>query len=116
MQFYRYESVQYATLDSDDNYATSFLPNIQLELKTFNLWKETPKGYWIGYGQPNSLNSGGRWIPKESKKRYAYPTKKEALYNFIKRTEKRINILNNQKSTAQIGLNLAKKEYDNENL
>lgn len=34
-----------------------------------------------------------KWIPKINKKRYAYPSKKDAIENYLKRTDKYIKIL-----------------------
>ena len=108
--FFRYEAVQYASIDYGDGGYIKDLPfqYIKLELKEYNLWKETPKGYWIGYGMPDKLNDGGRWVSKTAKKRFAYPTKKEAIVNFIKRTEKRVNILSNQIISCKSSLAIAK--------
>lgn len=111
--FFRYDTVEYAVLNLDGDYITPSIPNPKLILKKFNLWKETPKGYWIGYGLPNTLNNGGRWVSKTAKKRYAYPTKKEALINFIKRNERRVKILKRQVWSCEISLNDAKKELEN---
>lgn len=52
MKFYRYEAVQYATIDHDGEYVSSPFPNPKLELRTYDLIKETPKGYWIGLMNP----------------------------------------------------------------
>ena len=73
------------------------------------MFKETPKGYWIGYGSLGQHKyNWQKWVSKTSKKRFAYPTEKEALTNFIKRTEKRLKILKRQTWTCKISLNLAK--------
>jgi hypothetical protein len=105
MKFYRYEMVQYAEKDYDGEYISPIFPNPKLELREYDLFKETPKGYWIGY---DKFYKWKKWIPKISRKRFAYPTKEEALNNFIKRTEKRIKILKWQLDSCEIGLNLAK--------
>ena len=73
----------------------------------FNLLKETPKGYWIGYGGVLGINGVKKWISKDSRKRYAYPTKKEALLNFTKRTQRRTEILESQLKTCLTALRLA---------
>lgn len=115
MKFYRYEAVQYASLGIDGDYESSKFPNPVLELREYNLFKETPKGYWIGYGNYSvgypigNLKSNAHWVSKTAKKRYAYPTKEEALNNYIKRTERRIKILQYQIDSCKISLNLAKK-------
>lgn len=109
-KFYRYEAVQYASLSNDGDYETLKIPNPKMVLRTYNLWKETPKGYWIGYGTFNvgNLRSNGRWVSKTSKKRYAYPTEKEALVNFIKRNERRIEILNYNVWSCELAVKAAK--------
>ena len=68
--------------------------------------KETAKGYWIGY---DWFPAYKKWIPKESKRRFAYPSKDAALTNFIKRTERRIEIINRQKMCCEVSLSLAEK-------
>ena len=105
MKFYRYEIKQYSNYgyDIDGDYVPSSLPpTTKLELEEYNLIKETEKGYWIGYTWFK------KWVSKTSKKRFAYPTKEEALTNFIKRTERRINYLENDLDACKIGLELAK--------
>jgi hypothetical protein len=115
MNFYRYESVEYAVLDYDGDYVSSPIPNPKLELRTYELKKETNKGYWIGF---NGFSSYKKWIPKISKKRYAYPTKEEAIINYIKRTEKRIKILQRQIYCSEITLRYAidLNNYFNKNI
>lgn len=87
MEFYRYDS--YVTNDS----------KVLVKLSTYSLVKETPKGYWIcdkiGFEH---------WVSKTSKKRYAYPSKQEALDSFIKRKEKQIKILSPKFSVAKAAL------------
>jgi hypothetical protein len=108
IKFYRYVAIEYASTDYDGEYVQSSIPNPKLELHIFNLYKETPKGYWIGYGKPNNLHDKGKWVSKTSRKRYAYPTKEEALNNYIKRTERRIRILSWQLKVSKISVSLAK--------
>lgn len=108
--FYRYEAVQYASLGVDGEYESPEIPNPKVELRTYNLFKETTKGYWIGYGNlcEGKLRSQGKWVSKTSVKRFAYPTKKEALENFIKRTEKRVKILKYQLWSCELSIINAK--------
>lgn len=108
--FYRYEAVQYASLGIDGDYESPKIPNPKVELREYNLWKETLKGYWIGYGDlgEGKLRSNGRWVSKTSKRRFAYPTKKEALENFIKRNERRIKILKYQAWSCELAVMTAK--------
>lgn len=106
MKFYRYEAVEYATTDMDGEYVSSPYPNPKLEVRTYDLIKETPKGYWIGYLNPFGVRMGDwqKWVSKTSRKKFAYLTKEEALTNFIKRTERRVGILDRQLTTCRIVL------------
>lgn len=91
MVFYRYEREQYCQYGS-------------LGLTEFNLVRETPKGYWICLGNPEQLHSKPKWVSKTSKKRYAYPTKEQALENALRRTESRIRHLNGLIERAEMHL------------
>lgn len=116
MEFYRYEieSRSHYGYDMDGNYTSSKLPpTITLELHEYVLYKETPKGYWICLEFWKNGGHGKRWISKTSRKRYAYPTKEEAMNNFLKRTEKRIKILKTQLYASEYGLHLANKLKEN---
>ena len=106
MQFYRYEDHETSSVDEFGDVIHKVVPNPTVRLYTYNLHKETPKGYWIGYGYyaPNMLRGNSRWVSKTGLKRYAYPTKEEALENFIKRREKQIKILKYRVWSAEIAL------------
>jgi len=110
IKFYRYEIRNYASLGADGDYVSSSIPNPKVELTEFNLHKETPKGYWIGYGYyypTDSLRGKSHWISKTSKKRYAYPTKEEALKSFIYRQKYALKILDYQILNRKFALNIA---------
>ena len=109
-QFYRYELMRYSSVDQ---FGDSIPTTPRLTLTQYGLVRETPKGYWIeAYykgGDAHSLrHSDQRWIPKVSKKRYAYPTKEEALDNYIRRTTIRVGHLESQMNDAKHGMYLAK--------
>jgi hypothetical protein len=106
MNFYRYETVQYASIGWNGEYTRSKFPNPKLELRTYDLTGETPKGCWIGYIGSKKF----KWVSKTSKKRYAYPSKEEALNGYITRTKRRIEILDYQLSSCKIGIDLAEME------
>ena len=107
MEFYRYEARSYAAVDHDGDLVRPAFPDVRLTLMTFNLHRETPKGYWIGYGHPDGFNSPSKWVSKTARKRYAYPTKEQALENYVKRTERRVKILKAQLHRVEIGLDRA---------
>ena len=119
IQFYRYEAREYsAGTDEFGDPIHKIVPDPKVSLMTFNLHKETPKGYWIGYGFycPDNLRANARWVSKTGRKRYAYPTKEQALENFIKRKEKQVKILKHQTWSAEIALKEAQKIKDKHGL
>lgn len=77
---YRYESEQ-------DSYWMSFA-SYKIVLKTLQILKETPKGYWV-----RDRHYWKKWVSKDGRKRFAYSTKEDALFNFLKRKEKQQKIL-----------------------
>jgi pyruvate/2-oxoacid:ferredoxin oxidoreductase beta subunit len=80
-EFYRYT-------DSHDANDITYL-----DLSVYYLLRETPCGYWIFPRWANSDKTKEKykkWVPKKSKKRFAYPTKKEAINNFKRRKEMQI--------------------------
>lgn len=90
MKFYRYNDTLCANV------------GVRIYLYEFNMIQETPKGYWIGY-----YNKKEKWVSKTAKKRYAYPTKEEALASFKARKERQIEILEHQLNRAKTALSKA---------
>lgn len=85
MKFYRYEDL-------------AFSDKVQIIEKTFELVKVTPCGYWI---KENSwFAEEKRWVSKTTKKRYAYPTQKEAMISFKTRKRMQIQILQGRLNQA----------------
>jgi len=74
----------------------------------FKLVKETPCGYWITF-DTDHFASWRKWIPKISNKRYAYPTKAEALYSFIRRKQMQIKHCERDLQNAKQVLSIAKE-------
>lgn len=79
-----------------------------LVLNTFDFIRETPQGYWIKSSE-TWKSPPERWIPKVSRKRYAYPTKKEALNSYIIRSRRRVSILIDQTDYTSEGIKKAEK-------
>jgi len=95
MKFYRYD-IQYSEVHLD------------VIVSTFKLVKETPCGYWICQ-DTYYFSLEKRWISKTSRKRYAYPTKKEALNSFIIRKQRQIKHCTRDLGNAKQALNIAKQ-------
>lgn len=64
----------------------------RVSLEKFYLVKQTPAGYWIKHQYAWSGDKD-KWISNNSAKCLAYPTKKEAMQNFIARKNRQIKIL-----------------------
>ena len=80
---YRYEGEQ------DVHF--SFITTYKIVLKELKILKETKCGYWVRH-----LMYWKKWVSKDTTRRFAYPTKKEALFHFKKRKEKQLKILTSQ--------------------
>tara|TARA_R110000868_G_scaffold202172_2_gene449694 strand:- start:959 stop:1324 length:366 start_codon:yes stop_codon:yes gene_type:complete len=102
LKFYRYKAEQPTSIDIDGEVYVSKLSNPKMVCQEYDIVKETPKGYWIGWGDTKY-----KFILKVSKKKYAYPTKEGAMVNYIKRTESRIKILTSQLDFAKASLGVA---------
>jgi hypothetical protein len=77
---------------------------VQLKERIFFVEKETPKGYWI----VEQHCAKRRWVSKYGRKRYAYPTKEEALRSLRRRKELHVEYARVNLETAYQGLNLIK--------
>lgn len=113
MKFYRYETTQRIANFGEECYTIGnviYWYNLQMYCIEFDLVKETPKGYFIKASGPDWLEAESIWVSKTSKKRYAYPTKEQALEYFVHRKEKRIKILSQYIDTCQEAILLAGQE------
>ena len=72
-------------------------------LKIYVLTKETPAGHWIQsascIGTQSDLKR--RWVSKTSLKRFAYPTKKQALESYMYRKRMQILIYSRRLKVAE---------------
>lgn len=64
--------------------------------------RETKCGYWIV--DHDKYPTGEKWVSKTGRKRYAYPTAKEAMVNYIARKNRQIKYLNRMLALANKGL------------
>lgn len=101
-------------------YAVTYYENgPRVDLEEFDMIKETQCGWWII--QAGTYDDyGKKWVSKTAKKRYAYPTKEEALIGFKARKERQISILKARLSGAEHELDIAndiviEEENKNEN-
>lgn len=99
---YRYEDVQYAAmLDEFENQVGVSRP--ELRLFTYPIKSRTPKGVWLDMGFGDR-----KFILLTARKRYACPTREEALASFVARKERQADILGSQLARVQTVLEIAK--------
>lgn len=92
------------------------------EYTTLYLVRETKKGYWISFNKLGEAfrmqlettkepwrSFGFIWVSKTAKKRYAYPTKEEALNSFIIRSRKYVAHLKRRIAKRELALSMAEK-------
>lgn len=77
----------------------------------FKVIRKTKCGAYIDYGKPKFICERKKDIPVY--KRYAWPTKKEALKSFIARKHAQLEYLDRQRRIAERGLNMANAELVN---
>ena len=72
--------------------------------KKFKVLRETSKGYWIipDYNYVGAGENYKKWVSKTAFKRYAYPNRQQALFNFKYRKFYQIRILERQIEKAKI--------------
>jgi hypothetical protein len=73
-----------------------------LILRRFPVLRHTKAGTWI------SADGAEKFVLNIGRKRYAYPTEKEALTNFIKRTERHVMLASGNLGRAREALDRAK--------
>jgi len=94
------EQIEQATGKNLYRYNNSFGHPV---LREYSILRETKGGKWI-----RDWDNTEHWVSNYSKKRFAYPTKKEALINFIKRTERHIMLVKGNLERAKEALDRAK--------
>jgi len=98
VQLYRYDSVNQSR-------------SVELRLRTFNVLKETPCGYWVSewaHLMPVSMKDvyDRRWVSKTGRKRLCYALKSDAMDSFMIRKQRHLDILTHQLKIATIAASL----------
>jgi len=89
---------------------------IHIEFDEFRVTAATPKGVWISH--PRVFYSEDlkkeyakwKWVSNTSRKRYAYPTKKEAMNSLLMRKYRHIAILRSKVKDFEIGIRMLERE------
>lgn len=99
--WYRVEASRYAHWDGDSERVVGY--DYTAQIKEYKVLKHTPKGVWLDTAifVPWAETSFGerpkKFVKRDTRKRWACPTKAEALESFLQRKRRRVEIL-----TAQI--------------
>jgi len=103
--YYRYVDVLY----TDDR--------VSVQASEYYVMKCTPKGAWVSFYDTDVFEKDMcHLVLNSAKKKYAYPTKEEALTAFKFRKKRQIKILNAQLKRAELALNLAENNETSSNL
>jgi len=97
---YRAEANIYAHHD-DDLYAAS--TSCRLEIYKYHVVRKTPCGYFVARYQYGPMH----FIRDDAKKRFAWPTKNQAIESLIARKEREIQHLEQRLEDARRKLNAA---------
>lgn len=96
---YRYVDINLVGVAAD---AWSTRTYMDVELRKYRIIKHTSKGVWIRCG-PNKK----KFVLSSARKRYAWPTRREALISFKARKRRQIEILHAQLDRAKEALCIA---------
>ncbi len=106
-KFYRYEDELVHTWDYEFETITS--SKVIVTLKEFSVVKHTPCGVWL------SVYGSRKFVKTKARKRWACPTKEEAMESFLARKSKQKRILSSQLDRVERAISLIKlmeKQYD----
>lgn len=101
--WYRYEDRRHAVVNEFDDVVGTY---VKVYLTTLTVTKVTPKGVWVSLGQI----CAPRFVLLSANKRYAAPTKEEALASLKARKARQISILEGQLGHARDAVRLADQE------
>jgi hypothetical protein len=101
LKLYRYEEHVTGYADEEGYGSKTHSSTLHVGPRIYLVTRETAKGWWIHDGCDE------KWVSKTSKRRFAYPTKAEALHNYKARKLRQIKILKAQLDRAETGLKIA---------
>ena len=83
----------------DERFYPLSKPRVSIFYESFPVIRRTPKGVWL---QLPGYYGDKRFVLRDARKRFACPTKEEALESLHARTKRRVLILGAQLKKAQI--------------
>lgn len=84
------------TLEDVDPYRSSTKKQVEVVYVPYRVVRHTPRGVRLDDG-----TEGGRFVDRNARKRFACPTKHEALISLYARTSRRVRILEAQLADAR---------------
>ncbi len=104
-KFYKVYAQSYSVIiDAErEEYGSSPL---YLKEAVYKVVKVTPKGVWIDY-QCDIARGRPHFVRLDSRKKFAYPTREQALDGFIAKKRRHVSILSAQHDDALQALNMA---------
>lgn len=101
--WYRYEDHR---VGHADEYGDLVSVSVQLSHREYTVTKVTPKGVWLTWG----FGGSNRFVLVDARKRFAHPTKEEALESLMARKTSQIRILEKQLEYARTALFMGKSQ------
>ena len=89
---------------------------VHVHCKQYPVLKETPQGVWLQLSAlyvNDELKKDRRWVKRDARKRFACPTKEEALESFRARKRKQASIYRARANYADRALAKAEREFGN---
>ena len=100
--WYRYMETQYAA-PLDEYERPMGNGSVQINLTEYHVIKETPKGVWLRHTGFLMYN-WKKFVLLGSRKKFACPTKEEAMVSFIARKRAQIRIYKDRLESAEMAL------------
>lgn len=90
--WFRVDARRIAHFDGDDGSPVGY--SYTSSLKMYEVLKHTPKGVWLHTPfENNGVHGPKKFVRRDTRKRWACPTKMEALESFLQRKRRRVSIL-----------------------
>lgn len=105
--WYRYDNY---TTASADKHGKILSTQVHIHCTDYRVIKTTPKGVWLGDEWLGHVTGPKRFVLRDARKRFACPTKKEALESFLARKKRQRSILSAQISDVADAIALAETE------
>lgn len=94
--------VQTRSYDPYDERFFNITPRITVRMDAFEVLRTTPKGVWLDVPTAWHADERRRFVRREARKRWACPTRAEAIESLRARNSRRRTILSNQLKHAEL--------------